>query len=195
MIRLALLRHGHTAWNRAGRIQGRTDIPLDNDARAHLGALRLPDDWSDADLVASPLSRAMETAKLVAGRDARPEPALIEMDWGAWEGAQGRALRGDPGSGFRDIEHWGWDYRTPDGEGPADLRARLRPWARRLRGDTVAVCHIGVMRVLMALATGWDFDGPAPFQIKRDRLFILHIDDARWTALPTPERLLSGNAS
>ena len=40
MTRLALLRHGHTAWNRAGRLQGRTDIPLDDAARTLLAGLR-----------------------------------------------------------------------------------------------------------------------------------------------------------
>ena len=40
MTRLALLRHGHTDWNRAGRIQGRSDIALDDEARAELSALR-----------------------------------------------------------------------------------------------------------------------------------------------------------
>ena len=42
MTRLALLRHGHTAWNRAGRIQGRSDIALDADARKSLADLCLP---------------------------------------------------------------------------------------------------------------------------------------------------------
>lgn len=190
MTRLALLRHGHTAWNREGRIQGRTDIPLDDAARAHLATLRLPDGWDKADVVASPLSRAMDTARLLCGRAPRPEPALLEMDWGTWEGAQGQSLRADPSSGFRDIEDWGWTYRAPGGEGPADLRARLRPWADGLSADTLAVCHIGVMRVLMALATGWNFDGPAPFRIKRDRLFILQRTANTWTAQPQTERLL-----
>lgn len=189
MIRLALLRHGHTAWNRAGRIQGRTDIPLDPEARAHLAALCLPDDWRQADVVASPLSRAMETAAIVTASTARAEPALMEMDWGTWEGGHGIALKADPASGFRDIEHWGWDYCPPQGETPNDLRTRLRPWVHGLTRDTIAVCHIGVMRVLMAMATGWDFDGPAPFVIKRDRLFILHIDGQDITATPTPQRL------
>lgn len=189
MIRLALLRHGHTAWNRAGRIQGRTDIPLDDVARDHLRALSLPPGWAAADVVASPLSRAMQTAHLVTGAPPRPEPALMEMDWGQWEGAHGIALKADPASGFRDIEQWGWEYRPPGGECPADLRARLRPWASGLRRDTLAVCHIGVMRVLMAIATGWDFDGPAPFVIKRDRLFVLHIKGDDWSAGATPERL------
>lgn len=189
MIHLALLRHGHTAWNRAGRIQGRTDIPLDADARAQLSELRLPNDWEAADIVASPLARAMETARIVAGRTARAEPELMEMDWGEWEGAQGRILKGDPTTGFRDIEDWGWDYCPPGGESPGDLRARLQPWANALAQDTLAVCHIGVMRVLMGLATGWNFTGPAPFQIKRNRLFIIRIDDKKWQADPTPQRL------
>ena len=190
MTRLALLRHGHTAWNRAGRIQGRTDIPLDDDARAHLAALSLPEDWTHADVVASPLSRAMETAQIVTGQAAHAEPALMEMDWGAWEGGHGIDLKADPASGFRDIEHWGWAYCPPGGETPDALRRRLHPWLLGLQRDTIAVCHIGVMRVLMAMATGWDFDGPAPFTIKRDRLFVLHIDNGTLTAAPTPQRLI-----
>jgi len=190
MIRLALLRHGHTPWNRAGRIQGRTDIPLDDEARAHLRAFSLPADWRDADVVASPLSRAMDTGALVTGQTPRAEPALMEMNWGDWEGAQGAVLKADPASGFRDIEDWGWDYCPPGGEAPRDLRARLEPWATGLKRDTVAICHIGVMRVLMAIATGWNFDGPAPFAIKRDRLFVIRIDGADWQAEPAPQRLI-----
>lgn len=189
MIRLALLRHGHTAWNRAGRIQGRTDIPLDEEARTHLSGLCLPAGWDDIDVVASPLARAMDTAQIVTGRTAQAAPALMEMDWGDWEGGHGRDLKADPASGFRDIEDWGWEYCPPGGESPGALRARLQPWANGLTRDTLAVCHIGVMRVLMGLATGWNFDGPAPFQVKRDRLFVIQIDAASWRADPVPQRL------
>ncbi len=189
MIRLALLRHGHTAWNRAHRIQGRTDIPLDDQAVADLGALRLPAPWDSAALWSSPLQRAAHTAELVAGRMPRTDPALMEMDWGEWEGQHGSDLRADPASGFRDIEDWGWDYAPPGGESPAHLRARLVPWANALTRDSVAVCHIGVMRVLLAHATGWDFDGPAPFAVKRNRLFIINISDGGWSFDGTPVRL------
>lgn len=188
MIRLALLRHGHTSWNRAGRIQGRTDIPLDEDARQALSRLRLPGGWEGADVVSSPLARAVETGRLITGTAPRTREALMEMDWGAWEGAHGAALAADPASGFKHIEAWGWSFRPPDGESPADLRARLLPWVATLRRDTVAVCHIGIMRVLLAHATGWAFDGPAPFQIKRNRLFVLHIDGEGWRVAPI-ERL------
>ena len=175
MTRLALLRHGHTPWNRAGRIQGRSDIALEPDAAAALGALRLPDGWQDADLWSSPLLRAADTARLVAGRAPHTSPALIEMNWGDWEGLKGIDLRADPASGFRDIEDWGWDYRPPNGESPLEVWHRLRPWLETVHADSVAVCHIGIMRVLLARAPGWDFSGPAPFQIKRNRLFVIEL--------------------
>ncbi|MEM6758682.1 MAG: histidine phosphatase family protein [Pseudomonadota bacterium] len=182
MIRLALLRHGHTHWNRAGRIQGLTDIPIDDEARTTLARLRLPPGWDAARVVASPLARAVETGEIITGRRPEAIPALIEMNWGAWEGCKGAELRADPSSGFRDIEDWGWDYRPPGGESPADVRARLLPWVATLTDDCIAVCHIGIMRVLMAHATGWDFRGPAPFQIKRNRLFIIEIIQEKWRA-------------
>ncbi|MDA7966299.1 histidine phosphatase family protein [Ruegeria sp.] len=184
MTRLALLRHGHTAWNRAGQIQGRSDIPLDVEARAELAGYSLPEPWAEATLWSSPLSRAVETAQLVAGRDPIGAEALTEMNWGDWEGKRGVDLIEQPGSGYRHIEDWGWDYRPPAGESPAELWARLEPWLAALRGDNLAVCHIGIMRVILAKAWGWGFDGPAPFKVKRNRLFIVDLSPLRPVAEP-----------
>jgi broad specificity phosphatase PhoE len=189
MIRLALLRHGHTAWNREGRIQGRTDIPLDDTARADLAQFRLPDDWQTAALWSSPLQRAMQTAELVTGRIPLTDPRLSEMNWGDWEGKHGKLLRADPDSGYRDMETWGWSFAPPSGEALSNLRARTVAWANALTSDTVAVCHIGVMRVLLAHATGYDFLGDAPFQVKRNRLFIIEISNQSWHHPADPIRL------
>jgi probable phosphoglycerate mutase len=194
MTKLALLRHGHTAWNRAGRIQGRTDIPLDDDAREGLSLLRLPPPWDQADLWSSPLARAKDTAVLVSGRPPRTAPELTEMNWGQWEGLQGANLLADPDCAYTDIENWGWDFRPPEGESPADLRARLGDWIATLAEngtDAVAVCHIGIMRVLLAMAMDWNFQGPAPFRIKRNRLFVLHITPDGLEAQPEPIRLIA----
>lgn len=189
MIRLGLIRHGHTAWNRAGRLQGRTDIPLDDEARAHLAALQLPGAFADFDLVSSPLHRAVETAQIITGRTPRTDDALIEMNWGIWEGQHGKELRADPDSGYRDMEFWSWSFRPPEGEMLSDVRDRLVPWVTTLQRDTIAVCHIGIMRVILAVAHDWPFEGAAPFAVKRDRVFEIQIDGPKWTALPTPTRL------
>lgn len=189
MTLLALMRHGHTGWNREGRLQGRTDIPLDDAARAELARHRLPPDWARARLVSSPLQRAMETARIIGGRAPETVPALIEMNWGAWEGGFGAALRADSTSGYRDIEHWGWDFRPPDGESVAEVRDRVLPWAQALTGPTLAICHIGIMRVLLACATGWNFRGPPPFAVKRNRLYLLSVPDR------TPSGALSWDGS
>ncbi|OUS35405.1 phosphoglycerate mutase [Rhodobacterales bacterium 56_14_T64] len=189
MIRLALLRHGHTHWNRAGRIQGRSDISLDDAARAELSGFTLPSPWDKADLWSSPLSRASETAQIVSGRTPQTAPALTEMFWGDWEGLHGQDLKADSNSGFRDIENWGWDYRPPAGETPAEVWARIEPWVSSLQNDTVAVCHIGIMRMILARAYGWNFDGPVPFRIKRNRLFVIEIEGNKLTPLPDPVRL------
>lgn len=190
MIRLALLRHGHTPWNRAGRIQGRSDIALDKEAAAVLSGLMLPADWQNADLWSSPLSRAFETAQLVAGRAPKTDPALIEMNWGDWEGLRNIDLHDDPACDFRPIETWGWAYTPPNGESLATLRDRLKPWIAARQQDTIAVCHIGVMRVILAMATGWEFKGPAPFQIKRNRLFVVEIEGDLLRFQPNPVRLV-----
>ncbi|KIC12585.1 phosphoglycerate mutase [Leisingera sp. ANG-M1] len=195
MIRLALLRHGHTAWNRAGRIQGRSDIPLDDQAREELRGYSLPAEWCQAELWSSPLLRAAETAELVAGRKPRTAAELTEMNWGDWEGLHGLDLKADPDSGFRDIEDWGWDYRPPGGESPAEVWNRIAPWLHSLTQDSIAVCHIGIMRMILARAHGWNFVGTAPFRIKRNRLFVVEIEGASLSPWLEPVRLIRKDAA
>lgn len=90
-----LIRHGETDWNREGRRQGQTDIPLNDTGRAQgrqtaalLGQL-CPE---VSHVFVSPLSRAVETARIVAdqlGWDTRilqTEPLLIERHFGLTEG-------------------------------------------------------------------------------------------------------------
>lgn len=191
MIRLAIIRHGHTEWNRAGKIQGRRDIPLEPRAIEALANLRLPEEWQQAALVSSPLNRAVHTAQLLTGRSPHVEPALTEMDFGDWEGQRGIDLIADPGSGFRHLPEWGWNYKPPNGESPEQVWSRVAPWVESLCEDTVAVCHIGVMRTLLAKAYDWDYQGEPPFSIKRNSLYCLEVTGKLTIADPLRVRLIN----
>ena len=82
MIRFALLRHGRTDWNAEGRLQGQIDRPLQRGEPARLAALALPPEWREATLVSSTLSRAVDTARLVADRAPQTDARLVEMAFG-----------------------------------------------------------------------------------------------------------------
>lgn len=190
-MKIGLLRHGRTDWNDAGRLQGRTDIPLSMAERENLSALTLPPDWQGVDVLSSPLSRAHETAKLVTGRDVPTDPALIELNLGDWEGKRGADLLADPASGYHHVEEWGWDGRPPGGETPRELLERVATVLARLTRDTLIVCHINIMRVLLATAHGWNFDSPMPFRIKRNRFYVLTRDGKGWQSQGEPIRLVA----
>ncbi len=189
-MRVGLLRHGKTDWNRLGILQGRTDRPLEPGEPDRLATLALPPPWDSADLLASPLSRARETARIVSGKTPTTDPRLTEMNFGTFEGQSSAALSADPSSGFRDVENWGWDYRPPGAESPREVWTRVSAALEALERDTLIVCHLVVMRVTLAVAHGWNFDGPMPFRVKRDRIYGLTIEDERLTADAEPVRLV-----
>lgn len=90
-MNILLVRHGETAWNREGRYQGRTDIPLSETGQTQVAALgkrlaNLPIKIA----YASPLSRAKNTAEaILAGRVNTPlwlDEGLLEISHGEWEG-------------------------------------------------------------------------------------------------------------
>ncbi len=165
MTRLLVIRHGETDWNAEGLMQGHADRPLTEAGRAWFEAAHLPAGWEDAACLSSPLQRAMETAKLL-GLDPQPEPRLIEMDWGAWEGRRLAALRAELGDTMAANEARGLDFRPDGGESPRDVQARLRPLLVGLASPTIAVTHKGVLRALYALATGWAMTSKAPDKLR-----------------------------
>jgi len=168
MTKILVIRHGPTDWNEARLIQGRTDRPLSEAGRDQVAAMRLPGDWSHTKCLSSPLRRAIETACLL-GLDPTPEPRLIEMAWGDWEGKRLSDLRAEHGTELTANEAKGLDFRPPGGESPRDVQKRIRPLLSEARGPTVFVTHKGVLRALYALATGWDMTGDPPQKLLNGR--------------------------
>jgi probable phosphoglycerate mutase len=89
-MNVLLVRHGETTWNREGRYQGRTDIPLSSDGEAQVRALGLRlAQIPIARAISSPLSRARKTAEaILVGRETKLElsDGLLEISHGQWEG-------------------------------------------------------------------------------------------------------------
>lgn len=85
-----VLRHGQTDWNVQMRLQGSTDIPLNETGRAqaHVAAKILAAEGLTR-IIASPLSRALETARIVgaaSGLEPEIDGRLIERNFGMFEG-------------------------------------------------------------------------------------------------------------
>ncbi len=183
MIHLALIRHGPTDWNEARLIQGHADRALSESGRKAVAQWVLPEELKAFDWFVSPLARARETACLL-GIEATVEHALIEMDWGAWEGLNSAEIRARYGTEeFERRTAHGLDLRPHGGESPRELRQRVSAWllGRRAAGAAVgAVCHQGVIRAVLSLATGWDMIAKPPVRLEwaAAQLFAIDADGA-----------------
>jgi probable phosphoglycerate mutase len=167
-----LIRHGPTAWNDNDRIQGRADLELSSRGRAEVARWRLPAAWAEARVLSSPLRRARDTAALLTGRTPIIDDRLIEMDWGDWQGRRLAELRARAPALMGANEARGLDFRPPGGESPREVCARLQALLAELAADpqpVVAVCHKGVIRAALVLATGWDMRSKPPLRLARDR--------------------------
>jgi broad specificity phosphatase PhoE len=159
--RLVIVRHGVTDWNREGRWQGRLDPPLSDVGRreASLVAARIAADPNlrPARVLSSTLARATETAAAIAeavGVTVEPEPRLVEIGAGEWEGRTHDELAAMDGERYR-----AWrttpGYAPPGGEPIADATDRVRTLLDELRASpawpVLLVSHGGTLRILARL--------------------------------------------
>ena len=161
MIHLA--RHGQTAYNAEGRFQGHLPVPLDETGRAQ--ARELADVVAGVEvrtLVCSPLARARETAEIVGARiglEPEEDTRSTETDTGDWTDRSFAEIRAEDPEGFRRYEISDPTFRYPGGESFAEQSDRVQAGLRDLRARTadlpaLVVCHRGVIRLALAVATG-----------------------------------------
>lgn len=150
---LSLIRHGQTDWNLAGRMQGRTDIPLNATGReqARAAAALLGDHPWHA-VVSSPLGRARETAQIIADHLEVPfggsYDELIEQDFGVAEGTLVSEL--DARWPNRDFEGMELDEEV----GPRGIRGLERIVLDHDGGNVLIVAHGTLIRHTLATITG-----------------------------------------
>jgi broad specificity phosphatase PhoE len=181
------IRHGETEWNAAGRLCGRTDVPLSDAGRrqAQLLASRLKPIPFVA-LYSSPLRRALETASILGraiGRDAVADPRLVELSYGAWEGrTYEESKRANPDV-YRAWELDPGSVAPPKGESGEQLIERVKPFLadvaqRHSSGNVAVVCHRTVCRLVACHIMG------VPLKEYRQRI---PMDNAALNILETRE--------
>ncbi len=176
---IALIRHGPTDWNTENRLQGHADRPLSDEGRAEVSKWRVPVGFHCYDWVSSPLTRARETADLLRLPVTRVEPSIIEMDWGDWEGLNRAELDEIYGDEVSARAAKGLDLRPHNGESPREVRKRFHNWTRSLAANgrpTGAVCHQGIIRAALSLATGWGMVGKPPAKFDWAALHLFSAD-------------------
>lgn len=169
--RLVLMRHAPTAWNRDGRVMGRTDMPIDDsgwgEAEAAAGKKEMRNLGINA-LFCSPLKRCVQTAQVferALGINLRMVPGLEERGWGPFEG--------------QPKEKSNRQSEAPGVEALAEFRARVfhaLDWIVQQAGSPLVITHSGVIRAalhecgrdpverlphLMPIAIAWPLDGNA----------------------------------
>ncbi|MCU1405027.1 MAG: histidine phosphatase family protein [Glaciihabitans sp.] len=186
-VTLAFIRHGQTKWNFEGRLQGSSDIPLNDTGRAQaaeaVGVLA-GTDW-DA-IVSSPLSRARETAQIIAdGLQIELGPSydnLIERHYGDGEGANAEEI----------AERWP-DHLYPGLESLDSVVARALSALETIAAEygdanVIIVCHGTLIRYTLAAMAGRSFDAirngsVATFERTADGWNVLTVNDEPVVAL------------
>jgi broad specificity phosphatase PhoE len=175
--RILLARHGQTAWSLSGRHTGRTDIPLLEEGRIGaklLGERLHREPWSGltgGEIRTSPLSRASETCALAGfGKRAEEWDALLEFDYGAYEGLTPARIKADRPDWLI------WRDGVPDGESLAQVSARADEvvgWARSADRDVLVFAHGHILRTVGARWLGEDISFAARIRLDPASLSVL----------------------
>ncbi len=183
-MRLFLVRHGETCWNKDEIFRGRIDVKLNEhgleQARLTAAALR---DLAFSAIYASPLRRAAETARLIAEPHGLPviiEPGLTDLDYGSWQGLSHEQVQEQQPEVYRQWVDNPQLVHFQGGEGLADVRSRVLEVYRLLAErhhdqNVVTVSHRVANKVLLCALLG--LDNSHFWRLRQDTCAINVIDE------------------
>lgn len=162
MTELLLVRHGETEWNTGEIFRGRADINLNEKGvvQAKLLGEYLKKSQLEA-VYSSPLQRAVQTAERIAkphSLDIRVEPALIDLDYGEWQGISLDEAKKIYKNLYIKWEKTPENVTFPGGESLNDVKNRAVATVSKVldehKGTVVLVSHRVVNKVLVCLLLG-----------------------------------------
>jgi broad specificity phosphatase PhoE len=193
-LRIYLARHGQTAWNAEGRLQGGRDIPLDGTGRAQAERLAERLDGIPLDRVySSNLVRSRESAAAFAGRV--PIESLRGLDEQSLGRFEGLHVDGRDGPA---LEEYRRRRQDPDddldgGESRSAHFARVRATIdeivkRHARGSILIVGHGGTNQLVLAHLLELPLERAAAIQQANDEVFAIDLVAGRaplvWKLVP-----------
>ena len=166
--RIVLIRHGETVGNSSERLHGSADLALSPAGRAQMqcAAASLRTEVFDR-VIASPLRRSWEAARIVAG-DApiQLEHDFREIHFGRWEGLTRAEIEASNPILYRDWQTKAAGFEFPGGEPRGEFRARVLRGLERVKASgadaVLAVLHRGVIRVIAEQLLGRPLPDPTP---------------------------------
>ena len=170
-MKLYLVRHGETDWNIESKIQGQTDIELNERGRQQADefAARIAgEDYQVDSIYTSSKRRALETARIIGAAlkiEPKVQPGLEEICLGKWEGytwKQVKELFWDEYQLWRDNRRY---QEPPLGESYQQLLDRLLPAIREItqkeKGNVLVVTHSAVIMTLLSYIYDTPFEDMA----------------------------------
>jgi probable phosphoglycerate mutase len=187
--RFIVVRHGETAWNAQGRIQGHLDSPLNEEgmAQALLVAERLAPEPFDHFYV-SDLGRARQTAQPVADRTGRQPiltPRVRERCLGIFQGLTGAECEQRYPDDYRRFHGRDPDHAMPGAESTRALydrvSAQFEEWTAEHAGARVLVItHGGVLDVLYRHVSGLSLDAARHYPLFNAGLNFVRREASGW---------------
>jgi probable phosphoglycerate mutase len=167
-MRLIIIRHGESEWNRIGRYQGQLDAPLSELGLHQAEALaeRLKNEPIDA-IFTSPLQRAAKTAEAIARYHPRLQvetsPALLEIHHGDWQGMLAHDVLARFGPGLQEWRVSPTRSQMPNGESFSNILKRVLDFKEHLcqefsNKNVLISTHDVVVKILVADTLGMNMD-------------------------------------
>lgn len=167
-MRLIIVRHGESEWNRSGRYQGQFDAPLSELGlqQAEALAARLKSEPIDA-IFASHLQRANHTAQAIARHHPavpfHTDVALLEIHHGDWQGLLTEQVVAQYSDGLQEWRQHPTRSQMPHGESFSNILKRVLDFKERLIGEydgknVLVSTHDVVVKILVADALGMNMD-------------------------------------